>query len=346
MRNEKANKTRLGLFVTIALVLFTIGVYKIGDKESMFGSTITISSVFKNVNGLQAGSNVRFSGINIGRVDQILIINDSTLKVEMLLEEEVMGFLKKDAIASIGTDGLVGNMIVNISPGKGHGAFVEDGDFVSSFARVETEAMLSKLGNTTENIALLTINLLEVAEKMNTGKGSVSKLINDDIMAHDLEVAIRNLKEATQHINTTSRQLGYSIEAVNQGQGLLGYLLKDTSFESKINLTLYDLDTIISNRVVPIMNLLEQSSENIAITTAELNNIVQQIDLNEGLVGTLLQDSTLSESFKETLWNLNKGSELLNADLEALQHNFLFRKYFRKLEKEKAKESRKAVVKK
>lgn len=344
MRKDKTDTTKLGLFVTIAIALFAFGVFKIGEQENLFGSTIQISSIFKNVNGLQDGNNVRFSGISIGSVNDIIILNDSTLKVNMMLDRNSAQFLKKDAIASIGTDGLVGNMIININPGKGDAATVSDGDIIKSQAKVGTEAMLSELGTTSENIALLSMNLLEVAEKINKGSGSVSSLINDDIIAKDLQKAIQNLKSTTEHFNALSSQLNNSMGKVSEGQGALGYLLNDTTLKSKVNLTIDDLDNLIANRTAPIMNNLEQSSKDIAVSSAELKALIEEIDLNSGLVGTILKDTAFSESVKETIFNLNEGSELLNEDLKALQHNFLFRRYFRKLEKEEKKRERAGVT--
>jgi len=337
MSKEKAFKTKLGLFVTIAILLFAYGTFSIGQKQNLFGSTFRISSIFQNVNGLQAGNNVRFSGINVGSVADIIILNDSTLQVDLLLEKKVKGFLKKNVVASIGSDGLVGNMIVNISPRKGPAELIANGDFIESFARVETEAMLNKLGNTTENIALLAINLLEVAEKLNKGSGSASVFVNDNNMAKDLQATIRNLNATSQQFNNMSAQLAEQMNQVAAGKGLLGYLLKDSTFATTLNQNLGYLDTLFQKKLTPIMSNMERSSIDLATMTNELAELSQEIDLDKGIVGTLLKDSLAAEQLKSTLLNLNEGSKLLNEDLEALQHNFLFKKYFKKKAKEKKK---------
>jgi phospholipid/cholesterol/gamma-HCH transport system substrate-binding protein len=333
MSKEKSSTTRLGIFVTLATIIFIIVVYNIGNKQSLFGSTFKITSVFNNVNGLQKGNNVRYSGINVGTVDNISFLSDSTLRVEMTLDKKIQSFLKKDAIASIGTDGLVGNMIVNISPGSGMDQIVEDGDQISSYTRIEAENMLTTLGQTTDNIALLTLNLLEIAEKINSGQGSLFTLINDSIMAADLKRAVTNLKISTQNMNTLSGQFRSSIEEVTQGKGVLGYLLKDTTFEDQLNHLYSNLDTLITTRTTPILDNLERSSLDISATTNKLKNIIQDLDLNQGLTGTLLYDSAAAEDLIQTLENLNEGTDRFNQNMEALKHNFLFRKYFKKQER-------------
>ncbi|MFT5382754.1 MAG: phospholipid/cholesterol/gamma-HCH transport system substrate-binding protein [Saprospiraceae bacterium] len=341
MARGNTNTVKLGLFVTTAILIFIVAVYYIGNTQNIFGSTVKIFSVFQNVKGLQTGNNVRYSGINVGIVGDIIIVNDSTIRVDMLLQKEMKAFLKKNAISSIGSDGLVGNVIVNINLGKGKALPVEDGDIIQSYARVQAGDMMNTLGNTTENISLLATNLLEIAEYINSGQGSVATLINDADMANDLQEAIRNLRRTMQHFNSISSQLEKSMSEINQGQGLLGYLLKDSTFEYQINQITGSLDTLISRRTVPIMDKFEQSSNDIAEASSGMKTIINELDLNEGLVGAVLKDSTSVENFKQTMHNLNEGTDGFNENMEALKHNFLFRRYFRKQEKKRNKELRK-----
>ena len=90
MKNTSSQKLRLGLFVILGTVLFIVGVYLIGQRQNMFKKTFTISTYFQNVNGLQHGNNVRYSGIDIGTVKDITMVNDSTIKVEMAIDEKII----------------------------------------------------------------------------------------------------------------------------------------------------------------------------------------------------------------------------------------------------------------
>ena len=217
MSKEKGNTVRLGIFVVVIFILFSIGVYNIGNKNNLFGKTFTVSSTFNNVKGLQIGNNVRYAGIDVGRVSQISLSNDSVIRVDMQLQRKFQTFLKKDAISSIGSDGLVGNMIVNISPGDGNGLAVEDGDMLKSYSKIETEDVLEVLGNTTENVALLTLNVLQIAESINKGKGSLPMLIKDSLLAEDLRWSIHHLRQTTRNINQMSLQLEADIASINEG---------------------------------------------------------------------------------------------------------------------------------
>src|SRR3990172_4748386 len=104
MKKDTSNKIKLGIFISIGMTVFIIGIYFIGEGQQLFRSTFRISGVFKDVAGLQAGNNVRLSGVNVGVVDNIQIESDSSTRVEMLIDEDARMFIKKDAIAAIGSE--------------------------------------------------------------------------------------------------------------------------------------------------------------------------------------------------------------------------------------------------
>jgi len=174
MKNTKSQRVRLGLFVIISTILFVLAVYLIGQRQNMFQKTFTISAYFQNVNGLQKGNNVRYSGINIGTVKGIEMVNDSTIKVDMNIEESILSHIKKNAIATIGSDGLVGNMIVNIVPGKGSDSIISDGDIIASYSKIGPDDILSTLSVSSENAAILTSDLLKITNAMINGKGTLA----------------------------------------------------------------------------------------------------------------------------------------------------------------------------
>lgn len=339
MRNYQSNNIRLGIFVTVVLILFTVGVYKIGMKQNLFGSTFSISTIVGNANGLQAGNNVRYAGINVGSVEEINFVNDSTLEIVMILQERVQGVVKKDAIASIGSDGLVGNMIVNITPGKGAAAVVEEGDVLASTPRAKTKEMLDALDKSSENVAILTSNLLKITEKINHGTGTFSLLLNDDGTARNLTATVADFRKTSGRIADISKQLQSALVQVNAGEGLLGYLLKDTSLETHVNQLSYSLDSLINQRTATMMTNLEKSSEALRISTVSLQSKIDDLAFDQGLAGAIMADSTMVEDFKKIMLNLESGTEGFELLMEAARHNFLFRKYFKKLEKEAKKKS-------
>ncbi|NNC70807.1 MAG: MCE family protein, partial [Flavobacteriaceae bacterium] len=148
MKTTSSQRLRLGIFVIIGTLLFVAAVYLIGQQQHLFKKTFTISSYFQNVNGLQKGNNVRYSGINIGTVSTIEMVNDSTIRVAMSIDEKIISHIKKDAIATIGSDGLVGNIIVNIVPGNGKLNSISNGDIIESYSKIGADDILSTLSVT------------------------------------------------------------------------------------------------------------------------------------------------------------------------------------------------------
>src|ERR1700733_8092716 len=118
MKVETGNRIKVGVFVSVALTLFIVVIYFIGDGKHMFTKTFKINGTFKDLAGLQVGNNIRFTGMNVGTVSKVEIATDSTVRVDMLIDKKVKKYLKKDAVASIGSEGLMGNKVVNLLPGS------------------------------------------------------------------------------------------------------------------------------------------------------------------------------------------------------------------------------------
>ena len=325
MAKTTLENLKLGLFVVIGTVLLVIAAYVIGNRQNMFGQTFTISAVFNNANGLQKGNNVRFSGINVGTVKTIDMVNDTTIRVYMLIEKKMMDHIKKDAIATIGSDGLVGSMILNLIPGEGSAPFILEGDELKSYSRLATQDMLSTLNTTNENAAILTADLLKVTQAMTRGKGTMGRLLNDTLMAADLKHTITNIKNASRDANYTIQKLNSIVNQINFEKSAAGVLLNDSLNGVK-------MQNMLSN--------LEQSSIEMAEVTKNLNSIVGEVKEGKGAINYLSSDTLLVNSLDNTIKNIEESSIRFNENMEALKHNFLTRGYFRKLEKKQKKEAK------
>ena len=162
MEKSNVQKFNLGLFIMISTLILIAAIYYIGNKQNIFGSTFKISAIFNNVSGIRLGNNVRYSGINVGTVKSIVMINDTTICIDMIIEDKIIEHMKKDAVATIGSDGLVGSMIINIIPSRGGSSPIVSGDTIGSYSKISTNDMLSTLNKTNENAALLTVDLLKI----------------------------------------------------------------------------------------------------------------------------------------------------------------------------------------
>lgn len=330
MEKTTSQKIRLGLFVIIGLLIFILAVYFIGDKQKMFGKTNHLEAIFNNVNGLQLGNNVRYSGISVGTVRGIEMINDTTIRVDMIIDKTIFTHIKKNAIATIGSDGLVGNMIINIIPGIGEEASVQPGDEIRSRNRVSTDDIFNTLSKTNKNAATLTANLLKITDKMMDGKGTMGSLITDTLMARDLKETMRYLKLTGKGASETVLKLNQLIESLDNKDNVIG-VIKDSAVAQKIK-------NMVTN--------LDESSVGIDKAITNLNATIKNIKDGKGAINYLSNDPKLVRNIDSTMTNINQASFRLNENLEALKHNFLFRGYFRKLEKEKVKAAQLGKTKK
>lgn len=195
MKKEFGNKVKLGMLVILGLSFFIAGLYFIGQKQQLFNKTFRISGVFKDINGLQIGNNVRFSGINVGIVDDIQQINDSSVRINMLIEEDTRKFIKKDAKAIIGSDGLMGNKIVLIFPGTSNKQMVSDNDVIQTTQSVTIDEILEKIKTSSENTANITSDLSVIVNTIKEGKGTIGKVFMDTTFAKNVDEALVNIKQ-------------------------------------------------------------------------------------------------------------------------------------------------------
>jgi len=325
MEKSTNQKIQLGIFVILGLAIFVAAIYFIGNKQNMFGKTTHLTAVFNNVNGLQVGNSVRYSGINVGTVREITMLNDTMIRVTMVIEEKIIPHIKKNAIATITSDGLVGNMIINIIPGKGEGLSVQSGDEINTYSRIRTDDILETLNVTNENAALLTADLLKITKEITQGKGTVGLLINDTLMAKDLKETMHYLKITGKGTATSVQNLNKLIASLEDRNNVVG-VLKDTAVASNIK------EIVLS---------LDRSSKEMEKVITNLNETITNIKEGKGALNYLSNDPKLVKQIDSTMTNLNQASLKLNEDLEAMKHNFLLRGYFKKVEKEKAKANKK-----
>jgi len=326
MKKSKTQNFNLGLFIVISTIILVIALYFIGNRQNLFGKTFKVSAVFNNVNGLQLGNNVRYSGINVGTVKNIIMINDSTICVDMIIEDKILKHIKKNAMAAIGSDGLVGSMVINISPGKNNYNPLIPGDTILSYSKISTTDMLQTLNTTNENAALLTSDLLKITTAINQGKGTLGMLIKDPEVAFNLKQTVVNLKKSSSDASKTISKFKNIISSINYDESFAAVLLSDSISAIKMK-------SIITN--------LDKSSSEIDSVLTNLNEVVLDFKNGKGTFNYMVNDTTLVKNIDETIKNIKEGSLRLNENLEALKHNFLFRSYFKKLERQKLREEKK-----
>ncbi len=321
MAKDTVKNIRLGIFVLSGTIFLIAALYLIGNKQNLFGNTFRISAEFYNVSGLMSGNKVRFSGIDVGTVESVEIASDSSVRVVMIIEEKIRQYIRKNAVASIGTDGLMGNKLVNINSASSEAECIEEGDILATRRPIEQDEMIRTLSATNENMQVITANLRTITDRINS-KNTLWSILMDTIVAENVKASIVNIKIASNQSAILTGNLTNITNDIRNGKGTLGALI---------------VDTTISGRLKQVIVKFENINDSVAIISGNISQIVAGIQNGNGSVGVLLNDTTLVHNMNESMNNINKGTVLLNEDLEALKHSWPFRRYFRKQGKLKSK---------
>ncbi len=320
MNKETSHNIRLGIFVIAGAILLIFGLYSIGSNKNMFSETFKLTSTFYDVNGLTVGNNVRYSGIDVGTVEAIEILNDSAIQVVMLIDDKVKKYIRRNSIASVGTDGLMGNKIVNIFPGTPDEPLVEENDAINSIKVVNTEEMLRTLELTNNNIAVISKNLKAITENVYKSRGTLYTVLMDTVLARNVENTLGNIHFVSNNLVETSHQLSNIATEANSRNSLFGVMLKDTT---------------LANDLRVAVTKVREGSEQFSKISNDITEVVSQLNSGKGIAASLLKDSTMTDDLKASLVNIQAASKKLDEDLEALKHSFLLKGYFKKLEKQK-----------
>lgn len=321
MINEKIKSLKLGLFVIIATALLVAALYLIGNTRNLFGKTFTIKAQFYNVNGLMPGHNVRFAGIDVGTVKSVTINSDTSVLVEMVIEEKVRTYIKKNALVSVGTDGLVGNKLVNINSVAAFSESVEEGDVLQTLRPIESDEMMRTLNTTNENIKVISENLKNITQRI-SNSNSLWSLLMDTTVSTNLKTAIVNIKLAGKNTAVITGDLSAIVDEVRKGKGTVGALLTDTLLSGRLEQAIINID-VVSNEM--------------AVISGDFKKISDKINAGEGSIGTLLMDTTFVHNLNKSLENINTGATEFTDVMEGLKHSVFLRRYFKKKEKQENK---------
>lgn len=328
---KSSNKLSVGIFVVVGTILLVTALYFVGKQQHLFSKSITLYSVFADVSGLQLGNNVRYSGVNVGTVSKIEMTAEGKITVEMSIDEHAAQFIKKDAVASISSDGLVGSMVVNLVPGAEKASkVVKSGDQITVKSKITVDEILETFSKTNESAILIASDLAKITHKVVDGQGALGAILSDELLENDLRRSIAALKRTADGSNQAMAQVNAIISKINYDESAAAVLLSDPKTRTQIQ-------NVFAN--------LEKSSNDINKVSRTLDQYVTEIKTSKGSLNYIAKDEGLAKNIDSTVINVKESTDKLNQNMEALKHNFLFRGYFRKLEKKKQKDLENVDVK-
>ena len=317
--NERKRSLTVGLFVLIGLIILVAGILVLGTQQNKFSKNLVVTTYFHDVKGLKVGNNVWFSGVKVGIVKEIKFQSINDVKVVMHIEEKSSQFIREDVVAKLGSDGLIGNAIVNLVGGSDQVPPIQDGDVIKSVGGTDTDAMFATLQTNNENLVEITKNFAVLSQQMVEGKGTVGALMTDSTIALSLKKSVQGLDKTMADVNKASANLVVLMNKLNSNQGLIHELTTDTVVFASLRESATQLQSVTETASTLM--------ENLNATSARLND-------KDNAIGVLTNDPEAAAEIKQILRNLNMSTEKLDDNMKALQSNFLFRGYFRKQQKE------------
>ncbi|GAB4048884.1 MlaD family protein [Spirosoma litoris] len=314
MKRKTVSNLKLGLFV-LSGTFFLVGtLYLLGQQRNLFNPVVHIGVGFTNVAGLVKGNNVRFAGINVGTVERITISNDTSVFVELAIRKEVSPFIKKTAFASLSTDGLMGNAVIDLSAVTVPAQSVEEGDRLRSVKPSSISELMRTVNQSGNNLSAISDELRTFAWGLNHSP-TLKYILTDKAPVVNLNQTLFSLQQAGKQIQLAATDIRKITRQVRAGQGNLGYLLQDST-----------LATDLHSAVGSFRQAGSRADTFVHVLTKFADNLTKQ----EGALRTILADTLFNGRLNRTMGNIEQSTIHFDENMKALQHNFLLRGYFRK----------------
>ena len=327
-KEENKRAVIVGIFIALGMIIFIIGIFTLGGQQSVFKKNFHITAVFDDVAGLKKGNNVWFSGVKVGTISNVRFIGLKEVEVQMVVDDNVQQYIHSNTGVKIGSDGLIGNKIIVIDGGSAEAPVIADGAKVQVQKEISTAEMMKTLQRNNENLLAITNDFKKLSSNIVKGKGLVGELMADSVLALKFKSIVNNLDATTQSTQRVAMGLNRFSDKLNTKGGLTDKLLTDTAVFSQLKASVAQLKQT-TGTASALADNLNKAGINLTKATNKLNT-------TDNAIGVLLNDPKGAEQVRSTLNYLQQSSIKLNDDLEAVQHNFLLKGFFKKKAKQQA----------
>jgi phospholipid/cholesterol/gamma-HCH transport system substrate-binding protein len=316
--NESPNKRAVivGIFVFIGMAFLLAGILIVGNLRETFDRKTEIITLFDDISGLQSGNNVWFSGVKVGTVSSLKFHGRSQVEVNMKVATSAKKYIRKDAKVKISNDGLIGNKILVIYGGTEESAEVQEGDTLEVMKTFTSEDVINTAQENNKNLLAITTDIKAITKRLAAGEGSIGKLLNDSLLYTNINTTIVSLQKASVKAQQMINSLADFSSRLNKEGTLANDLTTDTVVFKSVKATVLQLQQMADTATMFITNLKQVSSN------------------PKTTVGVMLHDEEAGNQLKESIKFLESSSKKLDEDLEAAQHNFLLRGFFKKKAKD------------
>ncbi|HET7899442.1 MAG TPA: MlaD family protein, partial [Flavisolibacter sp.] len=267
--------------------------------------------------------NIRFAGIDAGSVKSVEVLNDTTIEVTLLIQTKMKPFIHRNAKISIGTDGLIGNRIINIEPSKEPSPVVEEGELIPGEEGSSAEEMLKVLDKTNRDLSITVSEIEQTVRRVNRSK-AIWELLDDERIPRSLRQSLTRIRSASASLDHTMMDVSVMVNDIKEGKGNLGKLVRDSSM------------VLAATEAIRQIQTIGPAADSLSIRIQNFVDMLgNEVTTGKGAVHVLLQDQQLAQRLDNTMKNIEQDSQSFNEVMEALKQSVFLRGYFRKLEKQK-----------
>nr|WP_290930108.1 MlaD family protein [Haliscomenobacter sp.] len=311
----------VGVFVLAGLLLLVVAIFMVGDINDTFKRKIELVTLFDDVNGLEEGNNIWFSGVKIGTVSSLAFYGKSQVAVGLKIDTKHKQYIKKDSKIRISADGLIGNKILVIFGGNTRSGAVEEGDTLLVEKTFSSEEILNMFQENNKNVLAITTDFKNISKKIADGEGTIGKLLAENTLYDQLNSTTASLQNTSQRAEVLVNSLVDFSAGLNKKGTLANELTTDTTVFKSVKASVFQLKQTTDNAAAMVANLKTSSSN------------------PNTPMGVLIQDQKAGTQLKGIIENLEGSSQKLEENMEALQHNFLLRGFFKKKAKKAKQDS-------
>ena len=315
MDKKTKNSIQVGAFVSLGLLIFIAAIYYLGAQKNLFGRTLEVTAIFSNVEGLQAGNNVQFSGIKVGTVKSVTLVSDSSVRVTLMLARDVVRFIRQDATATIGTEGLMGNKVVSIAPGTAGAQPLAEGDVLATRQPASFDALLEVAAATGRNAEQITTDLAAILGEVRRGRGTVGRLLQDTALYGQIESTLSGYQQTGRNAARLAGDLQRLAGRVERGEGTIGRLINDDA---------------LADRMTGLLDSLETVTGVAAVATRQAATFTRKLNDERGVVHQLLTDTELARNAHATVVQVQQTAADFEETAERVNQSKLFGWLFRR----------------
>jgi len=311
---KKVIKLKLIIFLIFATTGTVALFYLIINKNNLWDSSILVKTRFKNIQGLQIGNNVRYGGMHCGTVKDIYPLNDTIIEVVMSINKSIQKHIRKNAKTSISSDGFVGDKLMNITGETGISSEIVEGDLLQSIPPLDIDVLLASINSPETGISSLLHKLNNITKKMEESS-ALWDILNNETLSSNFQQIINDIRKTTDNTKTITDKISSITQDLDEGKGIVGALIKDSTYINKF-------DSILNNSSKLMLDA-NQIANKISMT---LVSISKDLEEGDGLIKTVLKDSSFNKKLQESVSSIEKGTKSFNEVMSALKKSIFLRK--------------------